>query len=224
MESLQPHVVVDPDHIELQLRRGFSLSTAEVRDIGTQIHRGFIAVSALHPKGHNGTRAWAEGTAQLRATLIPKGWSPEDPHGQPRIVAPNGRVGITVSSGDAYTGVANQTPQTRNNKGAQTVSSVQFNARQPDLFPLVRRLETVATPTADARRGQTLWILLYYLDLDAGQLRIELSRPTAMSDGDRVNGWSVRYILPPMPLLPDVADPHADQGPDIDFDVVPKQS
>lgn len=219
MDLNTQHIVIDPDRIELELRREFGLSVNEVREVAVQIYRGFVQVSALHPKGFNGTNAWAEGTAQLRATLIPKGWVLDDPNNQPRIVAPSSKVGITVSSGTADTGVPHRTPQTRNDKGSQTASSVQYNARQGVLFPMT----SSNASDSPAPIGQALWILLYYIDLDARQVRVELSRPNAMSDADRVNGWSVRYILPAIPLLPDVADPNLAELPDIDFDVAPKQ-
>lgn len=219
MDLQTEHVIFDPDRIEFELRRVFGLSADEVREVAVQVYRGFVEVSALHPKGYNGTKAWADGTAQLRATLIPKGWVLDDPNNQPRVVAPSGKLSITVSSGTADTGVPHRTPQTRNDKGSQTASSVRYNIRQGVLFPMT----SSSASAAPAPAGQALWILLYYIDLDERQVRVELSRPNAMSDADRVNGWSVRYILPPIPLLPGVADPNPAELPDIDFDVVPKQ-
>lgn len=217
--SLQPHVFVDLDRIEVELQRGFALSARDLRDVATRIYQGFIRVSGLHPKGFNGTNAWAEGTAHLRAIQIPKGWAADDPLGQPRVVAPGGKLSITVSSGNVDTGVPHRVPQTRNDKGSQTASSVQFNARQGVLFPVPTANDTSA-PKAS---GQALWVLLYYIDLDAGHMRMELSRPTGMSDADKINGWSVRYILPPISLLPNVQDQAPEELPDIDFDVIPKQ-
>jgi hypothetical protein len=214
------HVFVDADRIALELRRGFGLELADLEDVGTAIYQGFIQVSALHPKGFNGTNAWASGTARLRAIQVPRGWVPEDPHGQPRITAPGGKLSITVSSGNADTGVPHRMPQTRNDKGSQTARSVHYNAAQGLLFP-------VAEPAAVTRlrdEGQALWMLLYYIDLEAGHLRMELSRPRGMSEADKINDWSVRYILPPMPLVSDVGDIAPDSLPDIDFDVLPKQS
>ncbi|WP_372190761.1 hypothetical protein ACCQ21_12225 [Xanthomonas axonopodis pv. desmodiigangetici] len=212
-------VITDADRIELDLGREFDLTMQEVRDVATQIYRGFAGVSGLHPKGFNGTNAWAEGTAHLRSILIPKGWVPDDPSNQPRIVAPSHKLCLTVSSGTPDTGVPHRTPQTRNDKGAQTASSVQYNARQGTLFPMGSS-NVVALPTTD---GQALWFLLYYIDLDAREVRVELSRPNAMSETDRVSGWSVRYVIPPVPLLPELVDNNLFESPDIDFDVAPKQ-
>ncbi len=214
------HVFVDANRIELELRRGFGLKIADLEDVSTAIYHGFIQVSALHPKGFNGTNAWASGTARLRAIQVPRGWVPEDPNGQPRITAPGRNLSITVSSGNVDTGVPHRMPQTRNDKGSQTVRSVHYNAAQGLLFPMT---QSAAVPRM-RQEGQALWMLLYYIDLEAGHVRMELSRPHGVSDADKINDWSIRYILPPMPLNSEVGDIAPDVSPDIDFDVLPKQS
>lgn len=216
------HVFVDADRIEVELQRGFRLGIADLGDVATAIHQGFIQVSSLHPKGFNGTNAWAAGTARLRALQIPKGWVKEDPHGQPRITAPGGKLSITVSSGNADTGVPHRMPQTRNDKGSQTARSVHYNAGQGVLFPVQSVDQGTVAKRADGE--QALWMLLYYIDLEAGHMRMELSRPRGMSDADKINDWSIRYILPPMPLGSELGDIDSDELPDIDFDVMPKQS
>lgn len=220
-QNSETQIFVDPDRIELHMRRLFDLSVAEIQSIATRIYRGFIQVSSLHPKGFDGTNAWAEGTSQLRATLIPKGWRQDDPQGQPRITSKNRKVSITVSSGNSDTGVPNRVPQTRNDKGSQTASSVQFNARQGLLFQMVTADR--ASAVVPLTKGEALWVFLYFIDFDAGQLRYELSQPTKMSDADKINGWSVRYIMPPMPLNPTVVEPERDDISNIDFDVTPKR-
>lgn len=221
MESIaEAQLIADVDQIELELKRHFDLSIRELRDVADRIYRGFVQVTALHPKGFNGTNGWAEGTRQLRAILIPKGWRSDDPQGQPRIVSKDKKTSITVSSGNSDTGVLNRFPQTRNDKGGQTASSVQFNAGQGVLFPL-NAISSGPLRASDSGRA-ALWVLLYYIDLDAGEMRVELSRPTAMSDADRINRWSPRLVLPPISLTPIVAQfPHG-ESPDIDFDVTLK--
>ncbi|WP_435004708.1 hypothetical protein [Xanthomonas arboricola] len=211
--------ITDAERIEFDLGRQFDLTTDEIRDVALQIYRGFTGVSGLHPKGFNGTNAWAEGTAHLRSLLVPKGWVLDDPSNQPRVVSPSGKLCLTVSSGTPDTGVPHRTPQTRNDKGSQTASSVQYNARQGNLFPV----ESSNVVSLSATDGQALWFLLYYIDLDAREVRVELSRPTAMSEADRVSGWSVRYIIPPVPALPELIDSNPAESPDIDFDVARKQ-
>lgn len=219
--QFDPQVFIDADRISIELSRRFGLTIAELNGVGHGIHRAFVQVTSLHPKGFNGTSGWAEGTSQLRAIMIPKGWHAEDPQGQPRVVAKDRKTGITLSSGNPDTGVPHRVPQTRNDKGTQTASSVSFNAKQGTLFPFVTsdNAPIAAKPPA---KGQALWILLYYIDFDANELRLELSQPTGMSEADKVNGWSIRYILPSIPLGPELDDQRNDESPDIDFDVTPK--
>jgi len=218
--SSQTRIFSDPAQIAPLLRRQFPIRIDELQVIAAAIFRGFVQVSSLHPKGFRGTNAWAEGTSSLRALMIPKGWHVEDPQGQPRVVSKNGKIAITVSSGNADTGVANRVPQTRNDKGTQTAGSVHFNAQQMLLFPLPESdISSLIVPA----NGQSLWILLYYIDLDARHVRFELSQPTAMSEADKVNSWSTRFILPPLPFTPDFDDRSEDEGPDIDIQVTPKQ-
>ena len=218
--AAETQIILDVDQIELELRRHFDLSIRELRDVAGGIYRGFVQVTALHPKGFNGTNGWAEGTRQLRAILIPKGWRSDDPQGQPRVVSKDKKTSITVSSGNSDTGVPNRDPQTRNDKGGQTASSVQFNARQGVLFPLIAARSGLVRALDSGR--EALWILLYFIDLDAGEMRVELSRPTAMSEADRINRWSPRLILPPISLTPIVEEFPHDESPDIDFDVTLK--
>lgn len=219
-QTPEPQVFVDATSIDVRLKASFDLSVKELHDVAHAVYGGFVQVSSLHPKGFNGTNGWAQGTSQLRTILIPKGWQPDDPQGQPRIVSQARRLGITVSSGSPDTGVPNRIPQTRNNKGEQTTSSVQYNARQGVLFP--RASADARPPEVQNGSRALLWVFLYYIDLDGGEMRIELSQPTGMSEAKKINGWSVRYILPPMPLDGTEAVLPSDDAPDIDFDVTPK--
>lgn len=212
-------VLVDSDQIEAQLRQQFGATLGEMEAIAVAIYRAFVQVSALHPKGFNGTSGWAEGCANLRAVMIPKGWLPMDPQNQPRVVSKNLKVAITVSSGTAHTGVADQIPQTRNDKGAQTANSVNFNARQGLLFP-----GPVASRDATwhVSGGQSLWMFLYYIDFENRELRYELSQPTSMSDTDKVNDWSMRYIFPSLRFSAEADEQESFDTPDIDIEVTPK--
>jgi len=220
MSMPTPHVYFNPQMMEPRLQRTFGIGLAELQRVGEAAFRAFVGVSGLHPKGFNGTSAWAEATSQLRAILIPHGWIPKDPQNQPRVVSKSGRLAITVSSGTAETGDPNGNPQTRNDKGAQTAAGVDYNSRQLTLFP-VKETDDQSPPAP--RDGQQLWMLLYFIDFDAREVRLELSQPTAMSEADRVNRWATRYILPPLHFGPDVEDPSRDEGPDVDFDIAPKQ-
>lgn len=219
-----PRVLVEPNVVEETLVRLFGLSLGEFREVARATYRGFVGVSALHPKGFNGTTAWADGSAALRQVAIPKGWKPDDPNNQPRIISQDGRTSITVSSGDQLTGtqVEGRDPQTRNDKGTQTAQSVFVNPRQGQLFPALHageKSKVVPIRTGD----KALWVLLYYIDLDAQEVRSEISLPSTMSENDKICGWSHRLILPSMEF--GAVFNGVDSGndlPDIDILVSPK--
>ncbi|WP_313159761.1 hypothetical protein [Stenotrophomonas sp.] len=218
-----PTVVVEKTRIEAGIARTFGIAPQAFEGVARSILRGFTGTSALHPKGYNGTRGWADGSAAVREALIPEGWHPEDPQNQPRVVSSKRRVAITVSSGSPQTGVAERTPQTRNDKGSQTSSSVNFNAKQLEMFPVNDQVSNIRPMES----GQALWIFLYYIDPENRELRYELSRPTAMSEHDKVNEWSIRYIFPPLKFdaefeVDDRSDAQ-DVTPDIDITVTPKK-
>ncbi len=215
----EPNVVLDVDQIAPLLVRQFGASVDEMTTVAKAIYRSFVGVSTLHPKGFNGTSGWAEGSAQVRAIMIPKGWHPEDPQNQPRVTSRKRKLAITVSSGNAYTGVPDRTPQTRNDKGAQTASSIKFNSRQTELFPRPADGSDSVVPLV---HENALWIFLYYIDFDNRELRFELSQPTAMSDQDKVNQWAIRYIFPPLRFDAEIVETPQSDIPDIDIEVTPK--
>lgn len=198
----------------------FGMSTQELLDVAKRLYAGFTGVTSLHPKGFSGTNAWAQGTSALRETLIPKGWRPDDPSGQPRVTSDTRKVAITVSSGDAYTGDPTHDPQTRNDKGTQTFNSVHFNSKQGRLFEIVSSADRRVALSTD---GQALWILLYYIDLEGGEVRLELSKPSEMSEANKVSGWAARMIFAPLDVHDiEDGDDSIDDIPDIDIDVIPK--
>lgn len=218
-EVAQALVLTEGDRLEGVLRQSFGVTTKDIAAVAAAMYQGFREATSLHPKGFGGTNAWAQGTSAMRVLMIPKGWRAEDPLGQPRVVSRDKKISITLSSGNAFTGVADQIPQTRNDKGSQTVSSVNFNARQGQLFPAdaIDHKSNVATPP-----GQVLWIFLYFIDLDNEEIRYELSQPTSMSDADKVSGWSTRLVFSPMQLEPIMEEYSDDDASDIDIEVTPK--
>lgn len=44
------------------------------------------------------------------------------------------------------------------------------------------------------------WVLLHYTDYQLGEIRMELSRPTAIGSDDKISEWSERIILGSIPL------------------------
>lgn len=215
-------VIHDPDEVSLFLCRQFGLELDAFDGLANEIVGAFIGTTALDPKGFNGTSAWAAGTRGLRLRLIPLGWRPEDPQGQPRVVSKDGRTAVTVSSGNTNTGNPTKDPMTRNDKGSQTAQSLSYNRAQgvfdfgDNVTPLRGRMNDPSE--------QTLWVLLYCIDLDFNEMRLEISRPTNQSETGHIVEWSERYLLPAIPLIPrTVVDEDDDSSPDVDFNVIPKR-
>jgi hypothetical protein len=56
------------------------------------------------------------------------------------------------------------------------------------------------TESADSVAMRRTWLLLHYLDEANGEIRLELSLPAVMDDGDFIVDWSRRVILAPIPI------------------------
>ncbi|MCF5747956.1 hypothetical protein [Pseudomonas tremae] len=198
----------------------FGITESDLRDTMFDCFRSFVSAGPLHPKGSGGTLAWIHGIRALRAKLLAKGWTSDDPRNQPRVVSPDGKHAITVICGDANTGNPNQKPLTRNKRGSQTTSSVYYNAGQQDLFPV--SLEELQRFTPGRNQEQTLWILLFHVDVPNRVVHYELSRPINMAENEKVDDWAPRFIMPPLKL----GEPDESQGPasspDIDIPVTPR--
>ncbi|MGY1518997.1 hypothetical protein [Luteimonas sp. A482] len=217
-------IIKNPIQVEIALAQLFGLTLAEIEEVPKACLGAFSNVSALHPKGYNGTAAWADGSAMMRTLQIPKGWKPEDPSNQPRVVSGDGRVAITVSSGDPHTGIETRDPQTRNDKGAQTALSVAINPRQTTIsFPDDETHEP-SKVVPFRRRDESLWVLLYYIDLDFQEVRYELSLPFAMAENDKISKWTQRLIMPAYRFGPNSDHSDSDDLSDIEITVSPKQS
>jgi hypothetical protein len=74
------------------------------------------------------------------------------------------------------------------------VNAIVANQRQlvfPEMLPPV---ESLNAP------GRATWLLLVYRDVDAREMRCELSRPISMDSDGRVDGWAERIILNSRPF------------------------
>lgn len=198
----------------------FGVTKDELDGVALQCWMAFMSVGALKPKGFGGTNAWAFGTEALRALFIPKGWIPVDPNNQPRVISPDGKHAIAVISGDSDTGNPYGEPQTRNKRGSQTLRSVAYNSRQGQLFPVSSAVGERSK--LDLAEGQSLWILLFHVDVGAQEVRYELSRPVNFGDNDKVDGWEPRFIMPALSFQARGSGGAPDDGVDFDIPVTPR--
>lgn len=149
------------------------------------------ACSPYSPPSYPGTTQWAETTIASRQFLAPKDWTPDDSHGFPRVVSPDGKVAIVVATGDERTGIATAEPRTKYSKGPETSAAVAMNEQLT--FQLQRSLVAEApTPQRET------WILL--VTTNEFEMRYELSRPKGQDSKGRVVEWSDRIIFSPVEI------------------------
>lgn len=146
----------------------------------------FNSATENHPPTAAGTMRWHEMVVALREGLLPLSWRRDNMDNQPLTVHPSGRLAIIVASGDDNTGIDGfKLPSTRSKKGPRTISLVQANARQYDLF--------ASHFKASKSNGMETWLLLTFGSGE--QLRAELSLPMSVSGSGKVDGWRTRLLL-----------------------------
>ena len=207
-----------PEQVVEQL---LGITAADLKATALQCFRSASLAGPLQPKGSDGTLAWIFGTEAFRQQMLPKGWKPADPSNQPRVVSPDGKHAVTVACGDHNTGNPYvKSPQTRNKRGNRTTKSVSYNARQADLFPVERRSRQIFID--DQQSEQTLWILLFYVDLENRTVHYELSRPINIGENGKVDDWNPRFIMPALVLDAPEDNHGSDTAPDIDIPITPR--
>ena len=155
---------------------------------------------------------WNETLRTLRDELVVLGWTRVDEQMFSTILSPDGRIAISVSSGDEATGQPRGFPRTKRDKGPRTADAIYANVEQLDLF------EAAPEPISEEEVECLTYVLLFHAD--ATELRAELSLPVSMDEKDHIDSWRERIILRAQPLDPeDAAMPKPDFGPDIDIDV-----
>jgi hypothetical protein len=147
--------------------------------------------SPLAPPMISGLARWGKTNELLRARLVERGWSHDNPKGLPRTICPAGDFAIVATTGDAVTGYPGGSPSTKYAKGIQTVRAIGRNFHQ------------LAFDFSDLYAGQdswaadddlATWMLLYHVTSD--QVRAELSLATGIDRRGHVSEWIERIILP----------------------------
>lgn len=155
---------------------------------------------------------WNETLRTLRDELVLLGWTRVDEQMFSTILSPDGKIAISVSSGDEATGDPRGYPKTKRDKGPRTADAIDVNVGQLDFFK----------PTPEPAPVEELECLTYVLlfHANATELRAELSLPVSMDENDHIDNWRERIILRSQPLDPEGSTlPTPDFGPEIDIDV-----
>lgn len=151
------------------------------------------ACSPFSPTSYPGYTQWAETTIASRQFLAPKDWTPDDAHGFPRVVSPDGKIALTVATGDERTGIASDEPRTKYPKGPETAAAVQVNEQLA--FPGLAVVQP--SDKAPVSQRETWMVLLTTAEFE---LRYELSCPRAQDKEGRVIAWSDRIIFDPIEI------------------------
>jgi hypothetical protein len=181
-------------HLE-QVERARSLSRLAELGVPEDALRDAAHVGVQHgfsctrhdPPSLGGILTWAKAVRHLRDLLVPDGWWASDTRNYATVVSPEGTVALAVAGGDKNTGNPKKLPATRTEKGPATQQAVHENQlSMEDLsesFP----------------KGRQTWMLLHYVDVEAQEIRLELSLPAAMTGG-YVDTWRERVYLRPIPF------------------------
>lgn len=145
----------------------------------------------------SGQYGYLAGVRATREELRQKGWK-KTRRGNLELTSYSSKdIHLLVSSGDKHTGNPDFLPRTKNQKGSQTKQIVYQNARCPFLFPdfMNKQLQRIQHKQDKQDFGQT-WFLLYHLDKENEEMRVEVSLPISFDDNElKVSGWIKRIIL-----------------------------
>jgi len=168
----------------------------EKADLQGAVERGlakWAECTPNHPVTHPGLSMYAETACALRDLMAPSGWRRLNESNQALVMHPEGKRVIVVSTGDEFTGRDSGTPKTRSKKGPRTLEAVHTNLC---LFP---EWEEDTDVISSIEKRET-WILLIHRDMEAREVRSELSLPILVDKERRLGGWIERILLDPTAL------------------------
>ncbi|WP_281648145.1 hypothetical protein [Parendozoicomonas sp. Alg238-R29] len=206
-----PQVISDVNQVHLKLQE---LDLTE--DILLYaVLRGLTAKRSTtenHPPIAGGIMAYLDTTRFLRDQLIPKGWTRQNINNLCITRHPENTCDIVVSSGSSDTGRKDGNPSNKNPKGNSARNYIDKN--QLGFWP--------PEETTQSKSPQNTWMLIYYIDESEGEIRLELSLPTAIDDSGYVKTWSTRLLIAAVSFdsEPEPKVFEAEFSPDIDIDIL----
>jgi hypothetical protein len=211
---MQASIKVYADVFDVQTRlQQLGLKISDLLDAVRAAYQGRVACTELDPPLYIALSLWGHGVRRLRQRLVPRKWSISNEGGYCTVVSPDAALAIAVASGDANTGRPYASPTTLSAKGARTEEAISANQLSLD----IRLPDEDEVEVAD-EQCET-WYLLIYVDLDAAEVRAELSLPSGQDEQGRIINWVERIILPSTEVQADSADLPIDDLPDIDIEI-----
>jgi hypothetical protein len=159
-----------------------------------------------------GMTAWMKTVRGLRDQLCPIGFQGDDSGNFSTVVDPTNSFAIAVAAGNDFTGREDKTPSTLTERGPMTRAAVETN-RQLHLGDISEAFKKYK-PLPPHEALET-WYLLYFEDVQADEIRIELSLPNHMA-GDHIVSWLERIIVTPQAGADGLAVSTANDGDDND--------
>jgi hypothetical protein len=147
----------------------------------------------LAPPMMAGMARWGKTNELLRARLVPRGWSHDNPKGLPRTISPDREFAIVATTGDSATGLPDSNPSTKYAKGVQTVRAIGRNIQLAFDFADLAVGEALWA-VAGQEDPVATWLLLYHVAPE--QIRAELSLANGIDLRGHVSAWIERIILP----------------------------
>jgi hypothetical protein len=159
------------------------------------------------PVTAHGYTMWHWSVRHIREELTrDPAWERRDQRAFPTVARKGSAFAIGVSSGDSGVGRVEQTPHTRNPKGSEVEALISRN--QLRLFDALdeSKIDDTTRATLGSLIEQT-WLLLYCVDQETQEIRLELSLPIRMEKNGPITSWQERIILAPVSTKP------ADEAP-----------
>lgn len=191
-EPQQPgRIISDPVEAATWLAREFGLTFEMFDEMSERARAEWATTTEYDPPGFAGLILWGMCVRYLRRLLSGLGWKRDNSGNLARIIHPIGAKSIVVATADENTGkLGPQSPKT-NPKGMETVNAALANFGQMELF---------ADPDAErfaAEAAKNLLTYFFLVHLERGRLYREISLPVLANDGERVDSWHLRVLLPP---------------------------
>lgn len=185
--------------------------------------RAFMREGESSAKSASGYNAWNSILKTLRhETKLAKWGENFYNNGVEGIVSHLKKIVVIVNSGDSSTGIEDEVPRPKNQKGSGYDGFMRGNL---ELINSGLDLFENNSIVADSIDPNQTWIFLYYIDEKNGQVRYELSLPTNILN-KTIGGWKKRIIFSPFDIsdTPKVTSngDKKEESNEIDFDVIRK--
>lgn len=203
----------EPDSFADQVDAQLGVLGLSIGLIHGALEAGFAAYracTASHPVNAPGYYFYAETVSVLRSSSSALGWSPGTDGNIEYIVRSDGASRLFVLAGDGGTGLAQARLHSRRSRGARGRLAVNENQLVFD----------IPGPSASSVVGENsgTWALVHFIDLQAQEVRCEVSLPTSVAADGRVAGWRRRIVLPVL-ALGQQRIPERPSAPPIDVEV-----